>query len=118
MRNILLIVFVTGVLSNLNAQERSNPPNIILILSDDLGFGDLSGYGSVWNQTPEIDRMAVEGVRFTHFYAGAPVCSPSRAALMTGSYARRVDLDLDDQNRWVLFPKSMHSASIPNTVRR
>lgn len=106
MRNILLIVFVTGVLSNLNAQERSNPPNIILILCDDLGFGDLSGYGSVWNQTPEIDRMAVEGVRFTHFYAGAPVCSPSRAALMTGSYARRVDLDLDDQNRWVLFPKA------------
>ncbi len=64
----------------------------------------MSCYGSVWNQTPEIDQMAVEGVRFTDFYAGAPVCTPSRAGLMTGCYARRVDMDLDAARRWVLFP--------------
>lgn len=85
---------------------KKTPPNIILIFCDDLGYGDLSGYGSVWNQTPEIDKMMTEGLRFTNFYAGAPVCTPSRSALMTGSLARRVDLDLDLQNRWVLFPKA------------
>ena len=86
--------------------RKETPPNIILIFCDDLGFGDLSGFGSVWNQTPEIDKMMSQGLRFTNFYAGAPVCTPSRAGLMTGSYARRVDLDLDVKNRWVLFPKA------------
>lgn len=102
----LSILLIFGVLANLNAQDSSPPPNIILIFVDDLGYGDLSGYGSVWNQTPEIDKMMAEGLRFTNFYAGAPVCTPSRAALMTGSLARRVDLDLDAENRWVLFPKA------------
>ena len=95
----LLFVFVISI--NSKAQDK---PNIIIIFCDDLGFGDLTSYGSVWNQTPEIDKMATEGVRFTNFYAGAPVCTPSRAGLLTGCYARRVDLDLDAQNRWVLFP--------------
>jgi arylsulfatase A-like enzyme len=90
----------------LRHSRSEKPPNIILIFCDDLGYGDLSGYGSVWNQTPEIDRMMSEGLRFTNFYAGAPVCTPSRAGLMTGAYARRVDLDLDIKNRWVLFPKA------------
>ncbi len=105
MRN-LLVFFIMGVMGNLYAQDPSTPPNIILIFCDDLGYADLSSYGSLWNQTPEIDRMAVEGLRFTDFYAGAPVCTPSRAGLMTGSYARRVDLDLDAKNQWVLFPKA------------
>lgn len=86
------------------AEQNDTRPNIVLIFCDDLGYADLSSYGSLWNQTPEIDKMAVEGVRFTDFYAGAPVCTPSRAGLMTGCYARRVDLDLDAKNRWVLFP--------------
>lgn len=103
---LLVILFIVSLSNALLAQEKTDLPNIILIFCDDLGYADLSGYGSVWNQTPEIDKMAVEGLRFTQFYAGAPVCTPSRAALMTGSYSRRVDLDLDDQNRWVLFPKA------------
>ncbi|MEX2569006.1 MAG: sulfatase [Cyclobacteriaceae bacterium] len=102
---ISLILFQFFIIKT-HGQEKDDRPNIILILCDDLGFGDLSGYGSVWNQTPEIDKMMVEGLRFTQFYAGAPVCTPSRAGLMTGSYARRVDLDLDAENRWVLFPKA------------
>lgn len=100
-----IFLITLNVLISINRDARSErPPNIVLIFCDDLGFGDLSCYGSVWNRTPEIDRMAVEGLRFTDFYAGAPVCTPSRAGLMTGCYARRVDMDLDAQGRWVLFP--------------
>lgn len=100
------LLFLSSIVHYPVAQQQERPPNIVLIFCDDLGYGDLSGYGSVWNQTPEIDRMMVEGLRFSDFYAGAPVCTPSRAGLMTGSYARRVDLDLDADNRWVLFPKA------------
>jgi arylsulfatase A-like enzyme len=59
-------------------------PNIVLILADDLGYGDLGSYGQKRIRTPHLDRIAREGVRFTQFYAGSPVCAPSRASLMTG----------------------------------
>lgn len=72
-------------------------PNIILILADDLGYGDIGPFGSVKNRTPHLDRMAKEGMRLTSFY-GAPVCTPSRAQILTGSYAKRVSLPL------VIFP--------------
>jgi arylsulfatase A-like enzyme len=61
-------------------------PNIVFIMADDLGYGDLGCYGQKLIQTPNIDRMAQEGTRFTHCYAGAPVCAPSRSALMTGQH--------------------------------
>lgn len=61
-----------------------NKPNIIFILADDLGYGDLGCYGQKKIQTPHIDRLAAEGIRFTQFYAGSTVCAPSRACLMTG----------------------------------
>ena len=66
-------------------------PNIILIFADDLGYGDLSSYGSPVNETPNIDRLGYEGARLTDFYA-FPVCSPSRAALLTGNYPDRVGI--------------------------
>lgn len=111
-----LIIILIGISCNVFASGKENPPNIILIFCDDLGYADLSCYGSLWNQTPEIDQMAVEGVRFTDFYAGAPVCTPSRAGLMTGSYARRVDLDLDVNNKWVLFPKAKKGINPKETI--
>ena len=78
-------------------------PNIILINCDDLGYGDLGCYGSPANDTPVLDRMAAEGVRFTDFYMAAPVCSPSRGAMMTGCYPRRIGFG-SFEGRWVLFP--------------
>lgn len=67
----------------------SEPPSVLLILADDLGYADISCYGSRRVETPNIDRLAREGVRFTQFYANAPECTPSRTALLTGRYPQR-----------------------------
>ncbi|HEX2464674.1 MAG TPA: sulfatase-like hydrolase/transferase, partial [Thermoanaerobaculia bacterium] len=67
----------------------SRPPNLIVILADDLGYGDICAYGCASGRTPHIDALARSGVRFTQGYVTAPVCSPSRAALMTGRYQQR-----------------------------
>jgi arylsulfatase A-like enzyme len=71
------------------APPRPRPPNIILIVADDLGYGDLGVQGGRDVATPNIDRLAAEGVRMTDFYANHPSCAPSRAALMTGRYQHR-----------------------------
>lgn len=68
------------------------PPNFIVILCDDLGYGDIGAYGATLLRTPNIDRMAAQGTRFTDFYAGANLCTPSRAAMLTGRYAIRTGL--------------------------
>src|SRR5438552_1824566 len=67
-------------------------PNVVLIVADDLGWRDLGCYGSTFYKTPNIDRMAREGVRFTQFYAACPVCSPTRASILTGRYPQRVNI--------------------------
>jgi arylsulfatase A-like enzyme len=72
------------------ASEPTTRPNLLVILADDLGWGDLSCYGAKDLRTPNIDRLAAEGVRFEDFYANCPVCSPTRAALMTGCYPEAV----------------------------
>src|SRR4051812_35157062 len=64
-------------------------PNFIFVLIDDMGYGDLSCYGGKRGQSPQIDSLAREGIRFTQFYAGAPICSPSRTAFMTGQSPAR-----------------------------
>jgi len=72
------------IIALLCAQASARPPNVIIILADDLGYGDLSCYGQTQYATPRLDRMASEGLRFTQFYAGSPVCAPSRCTLITG----------------------------------
>jgi uncharacterized sulfatase len=72
----------------IRAQGR-RPPNFVFIFADDLGYGDLACYGSTTNETPNLDRMAREGVRFTDFYVPMPFCAPSRATLLTGRYPFR-----------------------------
>lgn len=79
-------------------------PNIILINCDDLGYGDLGAYGSTVNKTPALDRMADEGMQFTDFYMASPVCSPSRAAMMTGCYPPRISFGSFVNGGVVLFP--------------
>ncbi|TDJ65775.1 MAG: hypothetical protein E2O39_17545 [Planctomycetota bacterium] len=66
------------------ASSSERPPNVVLIMADDLGYAEVGCYGQTKIATPNIDRLAAEGVRFTDFYAGAPVCAPSRCVLMTG----------------------------------
>jgi len=71
---------------------RKRPPNIVFILADDLGWAELGCYGNTFNETPYLDRLARDGMRFTTAYAAAPVCSPYRAALMTGLYPVRTGI--------------------------
>jgi arylsulfatase A-like enzyme len=79
------------------------PPNIVFILVDDMGYGDLGCFGSKAIRTPNIDRMAADGLKLTSFYVTAPVCTPSRAALLTGRYAARMGAD-EMRLANVLFP--------------
>jgi len=82
---VLLSVILLASCGNIQ-QERAPKvrPNIIFIMADDLGYGDLGCYGQELIQTPALDQMAAEGMRFTQFYAGTSVCAPSRSVLMTG----------------------------------
>ena len=81
----------------------ANKPNFIIIFTDDQGYGDLGCFGSKTIKTPNLDRLAEEGRKFTSFMVASPVCSPSRAALLTGCYPKRVSM-----HKGVLFPSSKH----------
>lgn len=94
---VLLLGGATALHTVAGAEER--PPNFVLIFIDDQGYQDLGCYGSPRVKTPHLDRMAKEGTRFTDFYAMAPICSASRAALLTGCYPARVGIT------GVLFPR-------------
>jgi len=84
----LLVVLATGC-SSRPPEPAQQPPNFVIIMADDLGYGDVGVYGSTQNLTPNIDRLAAEGLRFTDFHSNGPMCSPTRAALLTGRYQHR-----------------------------
>ncbi|MHC4300754.1 MAG: sulfatase-like hydrolase/transferase, partial [Planctomycetota bacterium] len=90
-----------GQLSNSSISKK---PNFVIIFCDDLGYGDLGCYGHPTIRTPNLDRMAAEGQKWTNFYVGASVCTPSRAALLTGRLPIRNGMCSD--RRRVLFPDS------------
>ncbi len=91
------------------APVASKTPNLVFILCDDLGYGDLGCYGSKI-RTRNLDRMAAEGIRFTNFCSADPVCSPSRAALLTGRYPTRVGVPR------VFFPQDPDGLSLTETT--
>ncbi|HEX8531343.1 MAG TPA: sulfatase, partial [Cytophagales bacterium] len=92
---VCLLLTVAGL-----AQSPPARPNIVFILADDLGYGDISAFGATDIRTPHIDGLARRGIKFTQFYAPSPVCSPTRAGFLTGRYPRRMGVD------GVFFPES------------
>ena len=84
--------------------QTENPPNFVVVFCDDLGYGDIGSFGHPLIQTPNIDRMAVEGQKWTQFYVADPVCTPSRAGLLTGRYPIRNGMTSSE--RHVFFPDS------------
>ncbi len=107
MYKTLLLSFVIslGFSTQLVASE-DRPPNFVVIFVDDMGYGDLACFGSTVHRTPNLDRMAQEGVRMTDYYSSCSVCTPSRSSLMTGCYPRRVNMHVDEHDRCVLFPQA------------
>jgi len=87
--SIILWVFSASLLS---CKEQPAQPNIVVLLCDDLGYGDLSSFGHPIIETPNLDQMALDGIRFTNFYSAAPVCSPSRVGLLTGRSPNRAGI--------------------------
>lgn len=101
----LLVLLLAGVLLH-GEEKRDRPPNFIVIFCDNLGYGDIEPFGSTLHRTPALNRMAAEGRKFTHFYASAGVCTPSRASIITGCYAQRVGMHLNPRDTHVLRPVS------------
>ncbi|TWU09151.1 Arylsulfatase [Symmachiella macrocystis] len=104
MKSILILLVTAGCLLPTTAFAAEQPPNIVVLFADDLGYGDLGCFGNPTIRTPELDRMAAEGMKLTQFYSAAPVCTPSRAALMTGRLPVRSGMC--SNKRRVLFPNS------------
>ena len=86
------IIYLILLLVIFSCEKNNNKPNIVFILADDLGYGDLSSYGSETIETTNIDKLAEDGVKLTSYYAAQPVCSASRAAILTGAYANRIGI--------------------------
>lgn len=99
-----LLVFGLWILAIPKTFPEETLPNILLIFVDDMGYGDLSCYGNQLTRTPHINRLAEEGIRFTDFYAGASLCTPSRAALLTGTYPVRNSMAVNFRGECVCFP--------------
>ena len=97
-RSILIVVLV-GVTTPQNVSaDTAKKPNVVLILADDLAWADLECYGHPWHATPHLNRLAVQGMKFTNAYASAPICSASRASLLTGKTTARLGFEFVTKN--------------------
>src|ERR687884_112547 len=88
----VLALAVAGPLLAQQSNNGSSRPNVIIVNMDDMGYGDTEPYGMTGIPTPHFNRIAKEGTRFTHFNAGQPICTASRAALLTGCYPNRIGM--------------------------
>jgi arylsulfatase A-like enzyme len=109
--SVIALVLLAGASSTALLQE-PRKPNVVIFFADDLGYADLGSYGNPYIRTPNLDRMALEGQRWTDFYVAEPVCSPSRGALMTGQVPVRSGLY--GQTIHVMFPNDRYG--IPQTA--
>ena len=91
-RNIFILLFTFSF--EFSSAQKDARPNIIYIMADDLGYADLSCYGRKDYQTPHLDKLCAQGVKFINAYAAAPVCTPTRAAFFTGRYPARLTIGL------------------------
>src|SRR4051812_3641709 len=96
--SVLLTLLLPSPRTAAPEPARGRRPNVVLFLVDDMGWADLGCYGSKDIKTPHVDGLAREGTRLTHFYSNGPVCTPTRAALMTGRWQQRVGLE------WAIYP--------------
>ena len=95
LRTLIVIFVVLGLFdadADAQSQLQTTPPNVIIILVDDMGYADVGCYGSVYYETPNIDRLAASGMRFTNAYAASAVCSPTRVSILTGRYPTRLGI--------------------------
>ena len=99
-------IWIGVLLSLAISQTAQSKPNFIVVFCDNLGYGDIEPFGSTVNRTPNLNRMAKEGRKFTHFCVTAGVCTPSRSSIMTGCYSQRVGMNYNDRDGWVLRPVS------------
>src|SRR5687768_13386624 len=114
-RTLTCVLFVSMIAPTLRAAA----PNVVIIYTDDQGYNDVGCYGSPIIKTPRLDRMAAEGMRFTDAYSPAPVCTPSRAGLLTGCHPQRLGLsrikgeaEKTGEDRFVLYPNSQHGLNL------
>jgi arylsulfatase A-like enzyme len=111
----VLLAVLASVPAALEAAEKVTLPNIVLVLADDLGWADLGCYGADLHETPHLNQVSREGVRFTHAYAPSPVCPPTRAASLTGKAPARLNITIwaegslqGPTNRKLLQARSLH----------
>lgn len=113
---VALLLGIAVSTSHTAAQKNRARPNIIFIMADDLGWGDLGSYGQKQIRTPNLDRMAAEGIRFTSFYSGSPVCAPSRCSLMTGKHGGhafiRDNKEVRPEGQWPLAASEVTIAEL------
>ncbi len=123
----LVAFVVVAILTGRQFVAAENPPNVVVILVDDLGYGDLGSYGATDLKSPHIDTLVSQGMKFSNFYANCPVCSPTRASLLTGRYPELVGVPgvirtFPDQN-WgelssdaILLPSMLESAGYDSAI--